>query len=620
LSILSLRLDLRPRSARLPDMPFSNAAEDLLISIGRRGAHVSDVCSQARAIRKDGFRHPVIDAIASSGDYGNHRTNEERDLHRWLQDLVPSARKYFLRCLLEIGDEKGVTESVLIPVLLPWELMFGLGSYGELQFQAAFLSEDGKDFNKGIWQWAKTQDFGKAHPVLQRADADNDFLELLLAIVLHMDGAEMFNSSEHYIFSWQALGACGAVWDKKMLVACVPHKRMRDKAVKQAVFAEFGKFFKWVFDVLETGCFPSKGMYEEELDTERLSRAGKEFANGWKGAFFGMKHDAKARRELHNFRRHYSSTFVCDECLATQPFKNAPRDVLYADFTEDALHARTFCSHEWYMAHETNISPFAQIRGWHKDMLFRDILHDIWLGTARDDVAASITDMLEADELPGTDTTNKLNTLWGACKVYCQNNKLSKPRGGFSVGQIGRYSKKKVPELSSKFKAMQVKVICKFLADYTFRLDDGSSKHKGMRSMVFWALTNMIHIFDVAKRAGRPLLNADEIAEAAYSGRTYLLCYQWLSVESLTLQTHNFRMRPKRHFVDHMVRKLHWGLNPGEVTCDDDETFMGVVKRFGSSTHGLSAMRRILDRYLVGLGMRIRERARLHQLFLSRAV
>ena len=119
-----------------------------------------------------------------------------------------------------------------------------------------------------------------------------------------------------------------------MLVGAVPHKRMRDKAVKQAVFAEFGKFFKLVFDVWETGCFPSKGMYEEELDTERLSRAGKEFANGWKGAFFCMKHDAKARRELHNFRRHYSSTFVCDECLATQPFKNAPRDVLYADLIQ----------------------------------------------------------------------------------------------------------------------------------------------------------------------------------------------------------------------------------------------------------------------------------------------
>jgi hypothetical protein len=351
-------------------------------------------------------------------------------------------------------------------------------------------------------------------------------------------------------------------------------------------------------------------MYSEPLLGDRKKRAGADLCGGYRGAYVGSKHDSKARREVHLFKRNYSATFCCDDCLATQAFKNAPRHLLFSNCSDTAPHLDTFISHSWYMAEEAELSPFNIIPGGHKSIVFRDIMHDLWLGCGRDDVASIIVDLLENHELVGASPQDRLNRLWKKCRTFCDRNHMSYPRGGFSIAQLGRENKSQHPDLSSKYKAMHVKKICKFLADVTYEHDTGDDKHRAMRSVLMWGLVHMVHVWDNAFQEGRFRLTHSEVADSQYAGRKYLLAYQWLALESARLGTHNFKMRPKRHYVDHTLRGLVNRLNPAAISCDDDETYMGIIKRIGSKAHGSTAMLRMLQRYLAGLAMRVLVRKR----------
>jgi hypothetical protein len=592
----------------------------MLSGLGQRGAHVTDLCSMARAIKADGVYLPAVEGFASCGAYGEFRSNEERDLLKWLGNIFPHVAPYLLKVHLEIGDEPGITEEALVPVLIPYELAHGMKAQGDMQFTVSYAGADGDDGNLNFWRWALGKDFGRDHPVVSKCAASDDLLRKLLPWILHMDGAEIFNNTEYYIYSWSVFGAIGAVWDIKMILCLMPHKRMRCKLVKKNAFAIIGKFVSWCLKVWATGKFPDKGFYEEPLTGDRAKLAGKTICGGYRAAYVGSKHDRKARREIHNFQRHYSKTFCCDLCLATQAFKNAPMELLYSDYNDDAAWTKTCITHGAYMTHSEELSSLVCVEGFHLSMMFGDILHDIWLGTARDDVCSTITDMLEGGELPGANVVERMNKLWGGCKQFCKRGGLSKPRGGLSISQIGRENKSQFPELSSKYKGMHVKLLCRYLAHVTYKKDDGTSVHKAMRSSLFWGLLDMIFVFDEAWRDGRWKLSTNEISRAQYAGRTYLLSYQWLSIESLKNKTHNFKQRPKRHYVDHMIRDLSNGINPNAVNCEQDETFMGIVKRIGCKTHGATAMMRTLQRYLVGLAMRVKQRLRLGRFVVSRPV
>ena len=53
---------------------------------------------------------------------------------------------------------------------------------------------------------------------------------------------------------------------------------------------------------------------------------------------------------------------------------------------------------------------------------------------------------------------------------------------------------------------------------------------------------------------------------------------------------------------------LHGSPNPRWLQCDLEESYLGVLKRIGKSCHGSTASRRLLERYLLGLGVRLRAR------------
>eukprot|EP00969_Alexandrium_andersonii_P279826 12369602-Alexandrium_andersonii.AAC.1 len=86
--------------------------------------------------------------------------------------------------------------------------------------------------------------------------------------------------------------------------------------------------------------------------SEDALRAGQDLAGGWKCCFAGMKGDCKERVLQHNFAHNYRTTFVCDCCLAVQPFKRAPmpEHLNYCDFSASAGWTETELSHADYLA------------------------------------------------------------------------------------------------------------------------------------------------------------------------------------------------------------------------------------------------------------------------------
>lgn len=62
----------------------------------------------------------------------------------------------------------------------------------------------------------------------------------------------------------------------------------------------------------------------------------------------------------------------------------------YKNLHPDAPYKLSSISHEFYLVAERgNISPWAQVAGWRLETCVFDLLHNVFLGTARDTIAST---------------------------------------------------------------------------------------------------------------------------------------------------------------------------------------------------------------------------------------
>ena len=123
---------------------------------------------------------------------------------------------------------------------------------------------------------------------------------------------------------------------------------------------------------------------------------------------------------------------------------------------------------------------------------------------------------------------------------------------------------------------------------------------------VMWSMADFLHSLDSAGH----ILTTEEVARATRSGTLYLQCYQWLAVETDRKGQRLWAERPKLHYFWHVIQALQLGLNPKSYQCDNDESYMNTMKQIGSKCHGASVQIRMMQRYLLGLGVRILKRVR----------
>ena len=107
--------------------------------------------------------------------------------------------------------------------------------------------------------------------------------------------------------------------------------------------------------------------------------------------YFIWKGDLKARKQVHAFAKHYGCRAMCERCDAIRPASNSGREVMsYKNFGLHPPYEATVLSHEGYVRSAQQLSPWLCVEGFSLHTVSYDVLHVLYLGTARDHVASML--------------------------------------------------------------------------------------------------------------------------------------------------------------------------------------------------------------------------------------
>ncbi len=196
--------------------------------------------------------------------------------------------------------------------------------------------------------------------------------------------------------------------------------------VKRAVHEHVASLLAWSTKVAASGIFPSRGFWNEEFHPKswRAKMAGQQLALGWRhacffpmltllvpcrGVYFNFRYDAKARVECNFFYdRYYLKNRICETCMACKPTgKDADPNMNYQDF-RDGPRQMTFLNDETYRRTATIVSPWHKMPGWTLHTCCHDLLHVVFLGTAKDMIGSLLADWIDHDLLEGRTVDEKL--------------------------------------------------------------------------------------------------------------------------------------------------------------------------------------------------------------------
>ena len=86
------------------------------------------------------------------------------------------------------------------------------------------------------------------------------------------------------------------------------------------------------------------------------------------------------------------------------------------------------------------------------------------------------------------------------------------------------------------------------------------------------------------------------------------MCWQRLANFSQSQGWLLWRCKPKHHYLDHVSSSVaRTCLNPNIGSVWDEESFLGKIKKVAVCCHAANTMKRVLQRYLLLLGLRFKE-------------
>lgn len=222
------------------------------------------------------------------------------------------------------------------------------------------------------------------------------------------------------------------------------------------------------------GVAPERGFSDEPLDGARAKLKGKQLACGWRFAYFGFKSDFKARREAHLLERHYGCNLVCDQCLASRPKANAAMS--FKNFFETAPHTMTQLSHEDFLRTCSVVTPWIGMPGFTINTAFRDPMHTIYLGTAKEVLASAMGYWCRMGFIPGPNLQEQLRGISQRQRSDCSTADVRASFKTFTPANTGLDTPSEFPELGSSFKAATIKVSIWFFAKFAMELATGSEE------------------------------------------------------------------------------------------------------------------------------------------------
>eukprot|EP00959_Pyramimonas_sp_CCMP1952_P171555 3584983-Pyramimonas_sp.AAC.1 len=79
----------------------------------------------------------------------------------------------------------------------------------------------------------------------------------------------------------------------------------------------------------------------------------------------------------------------------------------------------------------------------------------------------------------------------------------------------------------------------------------------------------------------------------------FLSSLQWLADEAVREKKHQWKIRPKCHYLSHHVDDLSNRVNPRFHHCFADEDLMGIMAAIGKGCNRNTISLRVLQRYLI---------------------
>lgn len=287
--------------------------------------------------------------------------------------------------------------------------------------------------------------------------------------------------------------------------------------------------------------------------------------------------DLKEKKLCHRFQQNYMSNLVCEWCAAHRHSKTLNA----YDFSLTATWRSTLRSHDDYLADTTACSPWRIVDGWAIERNLLDMLHLIWLGTAKD---LSGTLMLQIAWLYmkhwHIDLDNALTHLTWEFKQWCSATSRRADVRPFTQNTI-LYSPSNYPTLHTRIKAANSRTICLFLCAHTQKLIHGGfddAPHAADRDTLCSSFVGFCHILD---RGGLHLTDIDS-ALAWNLGHRFLVTYQTLAVYAYCDYLFLYKLRPKFHYMAHLVDRIgETHENPSKIDVFAAESYMGKIKQIG---------------------------------------
>jgi len=175
---------------------------------------------------------------------------------------------------------------------------------------------------------------------------------------------------------------------------------------------------------------------------------------------------------------------------------------------------------------------------------------------------------------------------------------------------LGRAESRNVyPELSTAWKAMSVRILLFFLASFTANLAC-TTHFEQLISTHLWALADFTWTLCNASM----VMTTYEKHRALHAGNIYLLTQQALTVFAKKASIYLFRVRPKHHYLSHILLTLQRSkLNPRIWTTCRKESMLFKLKRIGKHVSPQRVGKTLLHRYWVHMESRFRIRKQTKQ-------
>ena len=227
---------------------------------------------------------------------------------------------------------------------------------------------------------------------------------------------------------------------------------------------------------------------------------------------------------------------VCWQCLATKS--------LALPLAEGGPHPK-WLDTMWTVPPWDYEPSYASLLGFDLRQIVPDLLH-VWnLGCARDLTASAIVYMVQdTDVFHGGNQLERLRDATSNLKAYARSQKLPLKLHKLSKSKLS-WEKNKYPELKSS--GYDSYVVMKWLQDLVC-----ANYHKLPSTLcsTIWAAD---HFISILQNAGRYLTPLEQMNKEAV-GMVYLKGYMALVRENLEARRRLYRLRPKYHILDHVIR------------------------------------------------------------------